>query len=88
MKERSSRTLTSLPCAVVVGAQRLEGRWIWIRSPVPEPPLLTRFACWASPSTAPYGHCTGCHLELAERPDSLNPRSKGKDHIKSQIKSA
>lgn len=25
---------------------------------------LTRFACWASTSTAPYGHCTGGHLDV------------------------
>lgn len=26
--------------------------------------LLTRFACWASASTAPFGHCTGGHLDV------------------------
>ena len=32
VKERSSRTLIHTPCAVVDGAQRLEGRWIWIKN--------------------------------------------------------
>ncbi len=26
--------------------------------------LLTRFACLASTSTAPFGHCTGGHLDV------------------------
>lgn len=25
---------------------------------------LTRFACWAFTITAPFGHCTGDHLDL------------------------
>lgn len=38
--------------------------------------LLTRFACWASIGTAPFGHCTTGHLDVFKAGD-LQLRGKG-----------
>ena len=60
------------PCAVVVGAQRLEGRCGLDQIALPVLPKLTRFACWAFVSAAPFGHSTDDHLDLVKSPGSLS----------------